>query len=202
MKISVYLATILFCLVCVNLSSAQEKKITVTLHSIEGYGANESFAKQAGQLLEDVLNSSEFKTEVLKRKFKSTEGLSNQQLYDKIMTAHEEEGPGGQDGVVDLRARVLRIDSDESEWKKPCDNRTIGVDGAGTGTTAICPQKLNKWAEDGKTEYLAAHYAHEYMHILGFHHRISRKNKSFVYQIGDIVEDLAEKRRKSLSNAS
>jgi hypothetical protein len=202
MKISVFLSTILICLICVNFSSAQEKKITVALHSIEGYGANESFAKQAAQLLEDVLNSDEFKKEVLKRTFISTDGLSNQQLYDKIMTAHEEEGPGGQDGVVDLRARVLRIYSDESGWKKPCDKRTIGVDGAGTGTTAICPQKLNKWAEDGKTEYLAAHYAHEYIHILGFHHDDKPKNKSFVYQIGDIVEDLAEKRRKSLSNAS
>ncbi len=36
----------------------------------------------------------------------------------------------------------MRIDSDESEWRKPCDDRTIGVDGAGTGITAICPQKL------------------------------------------------------------
>lgn len=201
MKISAFLATILICLICVNFSSAQEKKITVALHNIEGYGANESFAKKAAQLLEDVLNSDEFKKEVLKRKFNSTNGLSNQQLYDKIMTAHEEEGPGGQEGVVDLRARVLRIDSDESRWKKPCDNRTIGVDGAGTGTTAICPQTLNKWAEDGKTEYLAAHYAHEYIHILGFHHEEKPKNKSFVYQIGDIVEDLAEKRRKSPSSA-
>lgn len=202
MKRNIFFATILTCLICVSFSLAQEKKITVALHDTQGYGANESFARKAAQLLEDVLNSEEFKKEVLKRKFKSTNGLSNQQIYDKIMAAHEEEGPGGQDGVVDLRARVLRIDSDESEWKKPCNKRTIGVDGAGTGIMAICPQKLIKWAEDEKPEYLAAHYAHEYMHILDFHHEEKPKNKSVVYQIGDIVEDLAEERRITLSNAS
>jgi hypothetical protein len=202
MKISVFLSTILTFLICVNFSLAQERKIKVALHNIEGYEANESFANKAAQLLEDVLNSDEFKLEVLKGKFKSTNGLSNQQLYDKIMTAHEEEGPGGLDGVVDLRVRTLRIDSDESDWKKPCDNKTIGVDGAGTGITAICPQKLIKWVTDGRTEYLAAHYAHEYMHMLDFHHSGGSKKKSFVYQIGDIVEDLAEKRRKTVSNAS
>jgi len=118
------------------------------------------------------------------------------------MTAHEEEGPGGQDGVVDLMVRTLRIDSDESDWRKPCDKRTIGVDGAGTGITAICPQKLAKWVKDGRPEYLAAHYAHEYIHILGFHHDKKPKDESFVYQIGDTVEDLAEKLRKSRLNAS
>ena len=136
MKISVFLSTILICLTCVSFSVAQERKIKVALHKIEGYGTNDSFANKAAQLLEDVLNSDEFKKEVLKGKFNSTNGLSNQQLYDKIMTAHEEEGPGEQDGVVDLMVRTLRIDSDESEWKKPCSKRTIGVDGAGTGITA------------------------------------------------------------------
>ena len=202
MKISISLSFILICLFCANYSPAQEKKIKVTLHKIEGYGANEIFASQAAQLLEEVLNSDEFKSEVLKRKFNSTNGLSNQQLYDTIMTAHEEAGPGGQDKVVDLMVRTLRTDSDESQWKKPCNKRTIGVDGAGTGFTAICPQKLAKWATDGRAEYLAAHYAHEYMHILGFHHTEKPINESFVYRIGDIVEDLAKERRQnSESNA-
>lgn len=201
MKISILLWSILICLICAGSASAQEKKIKVVLHEVVGYGANEQFAYKAAQLLEDVLNSTEFKTEVLKAEFISTNGLSNQQLYDKIMTAREEDGPGGQDGVVDLRVRTLRIDSDESEWKKPCKKRTIGVDGAGTGITAICPQKLENYAKEGRTEDLAAHYAHEYTHIIGFHHKEKPKDESFVYQIGDIVERLAEKRRKDAQNA-
>lgn len=194
-------AAIVMGLVCSNVVSAQAPKVRVTLREIEGYGANESFAQNAAQLLEDVLNSEEFRKEVLKRRFRSTLGLSNQELYERLMTAHEVEGPGGQDGVVDLRARTLRIDSDESRWKNACAKKTIGVDGAGTGITAICPQKLREWAADGRTEYLAAHYAHEYAHILGFHHKGGSKSKSFVYRLGDIVESLAEDRRKAQARA-
>jgi hypothetical protein len=195
-KLTVVISAVISCSIWADYAWAQERHVRVTLHRIEGYGAHEPFAHRAAQLLEDVLNSDEFKTEVLKGRFNSTQGLTNLQLYQKIMTAHEEEGPGGQDGVVDLRVRILRIESDESRWKKPCDRRTIGVDGAGTGTTAICPQKLIKWATDGRTEYLAAHYAHEYIHILGFHHKVAPKTESFVYQVGDIVERLAEARRE------
>ncbi len=109
----------------------------------------------------------------------------------------------GQDKVVDLRARTLRTDSDEARWwRKPCRKRTIGVDGAGTNITAICPQKLANWVKNDKPEYLAAHYAHEFIHILGFHHKEKPKDESFVYQIGDIVEDLVEKLRKSSLYAS
>ena len=139
----------------------------------------------------------------MKGKFNATNGLTNQQLYDKIITAHEENGLGGRDGVVDLRARTLLIDSDESEWKKPCEGITIGVDGAGTGMTAICPQRLVEWSKEDDTAALAAHYAHEYMHILGFSHKkrffstSGWKRKTFVYQIGDIVENLANKTENS-----
>jgi RNase P/RNase MRP subunit p29 len=196
-KMKTVIPIILAWLICADLSSAQERNVKVTLHTIEGYGANQPFAYRAAQLLEDVLNSDEFKEEILEGRFNSREGLSNLQLYQKIMTAHEAEGPGGQDGVVDLRARTLRIDSDERRWKVPCDRRTIGVDGAGTGITAICPQKLTEWATDGRTEYLAAHYAHEYIHMLGFHHNRIPKRSSFVYQVGNIVERLAQKRREA-----
>jgi hypothetical protein len=149
------------------------------------------------------LYRTDVKKEVLKGKFNATNGLTNQQLYDKIITAHEENGLGGRDGVVDLRARTLLIDSDESEWKKPCEGITIGVDGAGTGMTAICPQRLVEWSKEDDTAALAAHYAHEYMHILGFSHKkrffstSGWKRKTFVYQIGDIVENLANKTENS-----
>lgn len=202
MRISALLSAGLTVLTFTAFAFGQEKKVKVTLHDVTGYGDHKPFAYKAAQILEDVFNSEEFKEEVLKGKFNATKGLTNQQLYDKIMTAQEEAGPGGQSGVVDLRARTLRLDSDESGWKKPCEGTTFGVDGAGTGVTAICPQRLVEWSKKDDTAALAAHYAHEYMHMLGFNHKkflatSGWTKKTFVYQIGDIVENLASKTDKS-----
>jgi len=174
---------------------AQNQKVKVKIHSIEGYLNYEEFARKAAALLEDTLNSEEFKAEVLKRKFDRTKGLSNPKLYERIMQAHEQQGDGGEDYVVDLRLRTLDFNGNDSEWRKRCQEKTIGVDGAGTGVTAICPNKLELYSKTNDTAALARHYAHEYIHILGFDHNVwFSKRKTFVYQIGSIVEELANKK--------
>lgn len=177
----------------------QTQKVTVKLHSIEGYGEHEEFARKAAKLLEDVLNSKEFEDKVKNATFTKTNNLTNVQLHQTIMTAREKQGDGGEDRVVDLRVRTLRIEGDEADWKKPCEGKTIGIDGNGDGITAICPNKLETYAKENDLAELAAHYAHEYAHILGFSHRKrwwegnSVVTKSFVYQVGDFVYDLAAK---------
>lgn len=188
-------STILLLLHTAIATPAQQVK--VQLHSIVGYGQHEAFAKKAIVALEQVLNSEEFKQGVLNGNFIRTEGLSNQQLYDRIMGGHEIQGPGGQDGVVDLRARTLRVDGDESRWKDNCEGSTIGIDGNGDGVTAICPNKLAIWASQNRIDQLAGHYAHEYMHILGFSHynRLrgqAWREKTFVYKIGNLVVRLVK----------
>lgn len=173
------------------------QQVKVQLHSITGYGQHEDFAKRAIAALERALNSDAFRTGVLNGNFIRTEGLTNQQLYDRIMAAHEIQGPGGQDGVVDLRARTLRVDGDEANWKDNCEGSTIGIDGKGDGVTAICPNKLAIWANQNRIDQLAGHYAHEYMHILGFSHynRLrgqAWREKTFVYKIGNLVVRLVK----------
>lgn len=189
------LTTILLLLGWATVTYGQQVK--VQLHSIVGYGQHEAFAKKAIVALEQVLNSEEFKQGVLTGSFIRTEGLSNQQLYDRIMGAHETQGPGGQDNVVDLRVRTLRVDGDESRWKDNCEGSTIGIDGNGDGVTAICPNKLEAWANQNRIDQLAGHYAHEYMHILGFSHynRLrgqAWREKTFVYKIGNLVVRLVK----------
>jgi hypothetical protein len=185
-----------------TLSFGQKKKIEVKLHFIEGYGANESLAKKASLALEKVLNSDEFEKRVLAGVFIRTNGLENQELFDLVMLAHEKQGIGGEDRVVDLRVRTLRTNSDESKWKNKCkigsSAGTIGLDGNGDGVTAICPQRLELWGKENNIADLAGHYAHEYMHILGFGHykflsRDKWRQKTFVYKIGKIVSELVAK---------
>jgi hypothetical protein len=173
-------------------------QVKVMLHSVVGYGQNEAFARKAAAAFERVLNSDEFKRTVLDTTFIKAKGYTNQQLYDIIMKAHEVEGSGGQDGTVDLSARTLRVDGDESKWKNDCEGSTLGIDGTGDGVTAVCPNKLQTWVSQNELNELAGHYAHEYMHILGFNHYNPLRGqkwreKTFVYVIGNIVSDLVEK---------
>ena len=177
-----------------TLSTFGQQKLTVKLHSIVGYEGYESFANISIQKLELVLNSEKFKQKVLTRKFTKTKGMSNNEIYDLIIKAHEVQGLGGNDNVVDLRIRTLTLEKDGERWMKNCEPNswagTIGIDGQGDGVTAICPQRLKMWSEKNDYGSLAGHYAHEYMHILGFSHSGLNKRKSLVYKIGDIVEEV------------
>ena len=135
----------------------QPKKLKVVLHSIEGYEQNEDFARKAAIVLENVLNSEEFKSKVISGVFTRTHRMTNEELYNSIMKAHELQGPGGEDSVVDLRVRTIRIDGDEKSWKNSCEiessSGTIGMDGSNDGIMAICPQRLVKWVKENIERY-------------------------------------------------
>lgn len=94
------------------------QNVTVRLHSIEGYGEHEEFARNASKLLETVLNSDEFRKEVENGKFIKTNNLTKTQLYDRIMLAREKVGEGGEDRVVDLRVRIMDLDGEHKRYKK------------------------------------------------------------------------------------
>lgn len=194
---------ILLCILSFINTYLYSQSISVELHSIIGYGQHEGFARRAAALLDTILNSDEFRVRMMAMEFKKNNGLTNQQLYDRIIIAHELQGEGGRDSVVDLRVRTLRITGDESGWADNCEigsrSGTIGIDGNGDGVTAICPQRLEMWAATNNVAELAGHYAHEYMHILGFDHirflsTQTWREKTFVYKIGDLVSDMITER--------
>lgn len=114
-------------------------KVSVVIHAATGYGENESFARMAADTLTAVLNSSGFKRAVVNTNFRyHTNGMSSQQIYDTIMKAHEADGPGGTDGVLDLRLRIITLQEDGARWINACNRSTIGIDGSGTGVSAVC----------------------------------------------------------------
>lgn len=175
---------------------ADAKRTRVVIHFMQGYGEDEGFAKEAAQLLEEIVNSPEFKSAVIANSYEHNKDLSPTQIYDKIMTAHEEDGPSGEDYVIDLRLRTINLEQDGSKWMSRCDPNssagTIGIDGGGTGIAAVCPQWLRSTAKAGRKEWLAAHFMHEYLHILNFKHP-NKKPRSVPYKIHAIVEKLGGK---------
>lgn len=176
-----------------------QSNIRVKLHSCAGYDGYEDFAKLAIQKLEMVINSKQFEQAILNGKFSNTNKNTNKQIFSIIMSAHEVQGEGGEDGVIDLRIRTITLEKDGKKWMKNCQidswAGTIGIDGQNDGETAICLQRLRIWKEQSNIAALAGHYAHEYMHILGFSHSGGRKSSSLVYQVGNIVERLGRELR-------
>jgi hypothetical protein len=177
-------------------NSKKTGSVQVVIQTITGYGADEPFARATAKRLEQVLNSTAFKKAIASNSYTYSDGLTPTQLYERIMTAHEQDGPGGKDGVVDLRLRVINLKEDGAGWMAACEpgsrERTVGIDGAGTGIAAICPQWLKARAAEKDTASLAAHFIHEYMHVLGFEHRWPGKYKSVPYKVQTIVESLID----------
>jgi len=175
-----------------NVLDSPAIKTRVVIHSLQGYGQDSAFAYAAGVLLEKIINSNEFKQEVINNTYTEKQGYSSTDIYNLIMLAHEKEGPGGQDHVIDLQLRTINLQQDGKKWMRDCKPGsaagTIGIDGGGSGIAAVCPEWLRSTATAGKYNWLAAHFIHEYMHILGFTH-LHRKSTSVPYKIQNIVED-------------
>lgn len=167
--------------------------VKVLIHQMTGYGKDTIFAREAAAVLEKVINSEAFRTAVISNTYKHDNNLTPIEIYNQIMQAHEISGPGGQDHVIDLRLRTINNDDDAPVWMQRCESNsssgTIGIDGGGSGIAAVCPQWLHSTADQHKPEWLAAHFMHEYMHILGFKHP-TQKNKSVPYKIHYIIETL------------
>lgn len=180
------------------LTMSAKETVTVVIHSKSlGYVGFEAFADQAAFKLQEILNSDQFHEEVLLAHFTETNGKTNQQIYDAIMLAHELSGDGGSDHVVDLRVRTITKEDDGKRWMRYCKPGsvmgTIGKDGGDSGITAICSKWLQIWFDNKDYASLASHYAHEYMHIIGFMHNHA-KATSVPYVIDGIVEKLIRKK--------
>lgn len=165
--------------------------VKVVIHRLDGYGQDEAFAKQTARLLERIINSTEFRQKVTTTNFPfHNNGHSGAEIYGLIMKAHEIDGPGGTDSVVDLRLRTITREQDGGKWIRACNRSTIGIDGGGTGVAAVCPNWLRSTAAGQHYSWLAAHFIHEYMHILDFRHP-DHKSQSVPYIIQHIVESIA-----------
>jgi len=177
-------------------------QVRVAVHQLTGYETHEAFARESATLLERIVNSTEFKDEVLKGQYFENKGYTSEHIYNLIFQAQEQAGPGGTNGVIDLRLRTISMAEDGAKWIRACNkNRkpTIGKDGGRTGITATCPNWVANRVAKGEYSHLAGHYMHEYLHILGFSHfDKNTKYKSVPYRIGYLVRDLALKLERPL----
>lgn len=139
------------------------------------------------ELLRRVFASQEFKTRILNHKFKGrktfawNKGLTNQQIYEKIL--------GGVEKLEPERNNAMDV---EIELFTDMDSNVLGYTKTQTKKIWMNTKYFN---EETTTVELSSHLMHEWLHKLGFGHERKRcddRAYTVPYAIGYIVRDLAE----------
>lgn len=141
--------------------------------------------EEAFTLLEEVVNSEEFKDRVInfknakgERAFASNNGLTNEEIYEIFMEGRETlqmDTPGEMNFYLQLYNRP---------WSK--------VIGYTTPTTNVI--NINwKFFRNFEPYEVASNLAHEWTHKIGFGHKSAKEHDSAPYAIGYIITDLSKK---------
>lgn len=140
----------------------------------------------ASKLIKKVIASQEFKNRVLnftyegKKQFVDNAGLSNEQIYKKILLASEEMLPYGNNNVMDL----------ELELYTDLEANTIGY----TYPDIVRVYMNTKYFNRFLPHQVADNMIHEWLHKLGFEHAVEptpSRSSSVPYAIGYLVKELA-----------
>lgn len=152
-----------------NMSSSQEAKI-----------------QKAEVHIRDVIGSEEFRSRVLnhtyngKKQFNYNNGLTNAQIYQKILEASEMLSPG-KDNELDLKIKVYYENSS-----------TVGYTTPSSSYINMNTKFLNSYT----SREVARNMIHEWLHKIGFKHQtLYSKSRDYTvpYAIGRIMQELSAK---------
>ncbi|XLS27934.1 hypothetical protein ACJD0Z_12080 [Flavobacteriaceae bacterium M23B6Z8] len=146
-------------------------------------------ARRVVALMNGVINSDEFKQKVLDYEFtdrryrQSTdepyrEILDNKEILEILMKGHEQHSNESEDYTWKLRIKLGRF---------------LPQVGRREGNLIITQNWF--FRKDNNESQVAAHWFHEYTHVLGFHHdhdRTERRADSVPYGLGTIVKSVLE----------
>jgi hypothetical protein len=140
--------------------------------------------ERAEDHIKAVIGSDAFRTKVLnftyngKKQFNNSNGLTNAQIYQKILDASEAITPG-KDNEMDLKIKVYYENSS-----------TVGFTSTSSGYINMNTKFFNTYTP----AQVARNMTHEWLHKLGFHHATlysSSRDYSVPYAIGKIMEQLS-----------
>lgn len=140
----------------------------------------------AFELIKQVVASDEFKSKILnfkfngKKQFNDNNGLTNTQIYKKLLEGSEKLTPG-KNNAMDLTLETYYVDAN-----------VIGYTKASIKTIYMNTKYLNTF----EPYQVAMNLTHEWLHKLGFGHDAesnSSRPYSVPYGIGYIMRDMAKK---------
>ncbi len=154
--------------------------------SLEGFsGSGLKKLYSAFSFMEKIINSEEFKQRIInfknhkgEKKFESSKGLSNEEIYEIFMEGRE----------------ILQWETsgEVNLFLKLYDNPMSRVIGYTSPKTNIIHMNW-KYFKHFKTHEVAANLTHEWIHKLGFGHTSAKEHDSVPYAIGYIVRDMVLK---------
>lgn len=165
-------------------TSALTFDTNVTTYSMTS--SQEAKIQKAEEKIKDVIGSEEFRTAVLnhtylgRKQFKDNGGLTNSEIYTKILNGAERLTPT-KDNEMDLKIKVYYENSN-----------TVGFTSSSSSYINMNTKYLNGYTSNE----VAKTMMHEWLHKMSFHHAASystSRNYSVPYAIGSIVMKLAAK---------
>lgn len=130
-----------------------------------------------------VLCSQEFKDRFLELKCTQTNGLTLQEVYDKIIS-----GKNNLDKTEDFDLDYFLTLYDGGA------KGTLGYTSMSTGRIYTNRAVFNSWVKNGNFASIASHLFHEYLHSMGFIHKwdFGNKRNSLVYRGGYLMRDMVQ----------
>lgn len=148
--------------------------------------SQEAKIQAAENKIKDVVGSEEFRTAVLnhtyngKKTFVDNGGLTNAQIYQKILEGAEKLQPS-KNNRMDMSVKLYYQNSS-----------TVGYTTTGSKTINMNTKYFNKYSSSGVSHNMM----HEWLHKLGFKHAVNystSRNYSVPYAIGNLMGKLAVK---------
>ena len=149
--------------------------------------AGERKIDSAAELIKAVVSSEEFKKKVLnhkvngKKTFVDNQGLTNAQIYKRILDASEKLNPG-KNNTMDLEVQLYTDN----------DSNTVGYTYPSRNRVWMNSKYFNK----NTPALVTTNMMHEWLHKLGFKHDVENtptRKYSVPYAVGYMVRDLAKK---------
>lgn len=192
-KTACFLFIVLFLISCTK-SFAQDltENFEVSTTLIGFTSRQEKKIRSASRLIKKIVQSDEFKERVLnhswkgKKQFANNLGLSNQEIYKKILEGSERMTGHGPNNTMDL----------EIELYADYDSITIGY----TYPSIVRIYMNRKYFNKFRPYQVADNMMHEWLHKIGFGHAVKdtpERPYSVPYAVGYIVKGIARGMRKS-----
>lgn len=167
-----------------------QKRLGVKTYMRNFTNTDQVKVRKAEVILEHIMNSEEFKQRILnytwkgKKTFNANNGLTNQEIYDHIMTGEEILMPDTH-GVMNFDLTLYRS---KNPWSK--------VKGYTTAKSMRIYMNKKFFRKTSWTSIdVAANMAHEWVHKMGYGHAYKHNaDRPFTvpYAIGSIVGELAK----------